>query len=36
MPLANADEQPEHIRHLLTRPETLNLTFITVGDPAVV
>ncbi|MBZ4536385.1 carboxymuconolactone decarboxylase family protein [Mycobacterium avium] len=33
VPLANADEQPEHIRHLLTRPDTLDVLRLIANAP---
>lgn len=33
MPLADADEQPEHIRQLLTRPDTLNVLRLIANAP---
>ncbi|WP_197519015.1 carboxymuconolactone decarboxylase family protein [Mycobacterium sp. 1482292.6] len=33
MPLANADEQPAHIRQLLTRPDTLNVLRLIANAP---
>ena len=35
MPLANADEQPEHIRQLLTRPGTLDVLRLIANAPNV-
>ena len=35
MPLANAEEQPEHIRQLLTRPDTLNVLRLLANAPNV-
>jgi alkylhydroperoxidase family enzyme len=35
MPLANADEQPEHVRDLLTRPDTLNVLRLIANAPNV-
>ncbi|GAB4667483.1 hypothetical protein MOKP76_48590 [Mycobacterium avium subsp. hominissuis] len=33
MPLANADEQPDHIRQLLERPDTLNVLRLIANAP---
>ncbi|ORA08315.1 carboxymuconolactone decarboxylase family protein [Mycobacterium arosiense] len=33
MPLANADEQPEHIRQLLARPDTLDVLRLIANAP---
>lgn len=35
MPLANADEQPDQIRQLLTRPDTLNVLRLLANAPNV-
>lgn len=35
MPLANADEQPEHLRELLSRPDTLDVLRLIANAPNV-